>query len=407
MTLTGLHIVLGVSGGIAAYKSPDLVRRLREAGAEVRVVLTAGAQAFVTPLTFQAVSHQPVHTDLLDPDAEAGMGHLELARWADLVVIAPASADVMARLAHGHADDLLTTLCLATHAPLVLAPAMNHVMWQAPATRENAEHLAARGVRLLGPAEGPLAEGESGPGRMLEPREIVAALGGSGALAGERVLITAGPTREAIDPVRFIGNRSSGRMGLAVAAAAGRAGAEVTLVAGPSALATPPGVHRIDVESAREMHAAVMQRVAECDIFIATAAVADYRVENVPDRKIKKSDGPLTLELVPNPDILRDVAALPTPPFTVGFAAETERLREHAEAKRVAKGVDLIAANLVGGARDTGFDSTDNALEVFWAGGHRSLPRASKAQLAEALVVLIAERRHGHDQATHSGSPPR
>ncbi|PWG63108.1 bifunctional phosphopantothenoylcysteine decarboxylase/phosphopantothenate--cysteine ligase CoaBC [Sediminicurvatus halobius] len=402
MQLDGLRIVLGVSGGIAAYKSPDLVRRLREAGAEVRVVLTAGALAFVQPLTFQAVSHRPVHTELLDPEAEAGMGHIELARWADLILVAPASADLMARLAHGHADDLLTTLCLASEAPLVLAPAMNHVMWRAAATRDNAERLTARGVRLLGPAEGPLAEGESGPGRLLEPREIVALLAGDGPLRGERVLITAGPTREAIDPVRFIGNRSSGRMGFAVAAAAARAGAKVVLVAGPCSLATPGGVERVDVESAREMHEAVMQRAGDCDIFIATAAVADYRVDRVPEQKIKKSDQPVALTLVPNPDILQAVAGLPRAPFTVGFAAETERLAEYAEAKRARKGLDMIAANLVGGGRDTGFDSADNALEVFWAGGHRSLPRAPKIQLAEALVALIAERRHGNDQTTDS-----
>lgn len=407
MVLNGLRIVLGVSGGIAAYKSPDLVRRLREAGADVRVVLTAGARAFVQPLTFQAVSHRPVHTDLLDPDAEAGMGHLELARWADLILIAPASADLMARLAHGHADDLLTTLCLASEAELVLAPAMNHVMWRAAATRANADQLSARGARLIGPAEGPLAEGESGPGRLLEPREIVAALAGDGPLRGERVLVTAGPTREAIDPVRFIGNRSSGRMGFAVAAAAARAGAAVTLVAGPCDLATPPGVERVDVESAREMHTEVMQRAASCDIFIATAAVADYRVEQVPSQKIKKTGERLTLELVPNPDILQDVAGLQPPPFTVGFAAETERLREHAESKRTRKGADMIAANLVATGDGTGFDSPDNALEVLWDGGHRSLPRAPKAELAAALVALIAERRHGHRQAPDTGPEAR
>jgi len=407
MDLTGLRIILGVSGGIAAYKSPDLVRRLREAGADVRVVLTAGAQAFVQPLTFQAVSHRPVHTDLLDPEAEAGMGHLELARWAELILIAPASADLMARLAGGHADDLLTTLCLASEAELVLAPAMNHVMWGAPATRANAERLSARGAHLLGPAEGPLAEGESGPGRLLEPREIVAALAGDGPLRGERVLVTAGPTHEAIDPVRFIGNRSSGRMGFAVAAAAARGGAQVTLVAGPCHLATPPGVERVDVESARGMHEAVMQRVAGCDIFIATAAVADYRVERVPDQKIKRTGERMTLELVPNPDILREVAALRPAPFTVGFAAETEHLREHAESKRARKGVDMIAANLVASGDGTGFDSPDNALEVLWDGGHHSLPRAPKAELAAALVALIAERKHGHRQAADTGPEAR
>jgi len=393
MTLSGRHIILGVSGGIAAYKSPDLVRRLREAGAEVRVVLTRGAQAFVTPLTFQAVSHQAVHTDLLDADAETGMGHLELARWADEILIAPATADVMARLAHGLADDLLTTLCLATEAPITLCPAMNHIMWQAAATRDNAEILERRGIRMLGPADGPLAEGESGPGRLMEPRDIVTALQGESshsAIAGRHVLITAGPTHEPIDPVRFIANRSSGRMGFALAAAAAQAGARVSLVAGPVKLTTPSGVERVDVKTADQMHEAVMARAAEADIFIAAAAVADYRVEQIADQKLKKSDNSLTLNLKPNPDILKDVAALPSGPLTVGFAAETESVREHARAKLVDKRLDMIAANQVGDGM--GFDVDGNTLDVIWADGEQRLGPAPKRDVATALIQLIGER---------------
>ncbi|MCS4503014.1 bifunctional phosphopantothenoylcysteine decarboxylase/phosphopantothenate--cysteine ligase CoaBC [Arhodomonas aquaeolei] len=397
--LTGCRVLLGVTGGIAAYKAPDLVRRLRETGADVRVVLTAGARAFVQPLTFQAVSGRPVHHDLLDPDAEAAMGHIELARWADQVLIAPASADFMARLAHGLADDLLATLCLATDAPISLAPAMNRLMWANAATRANREVLEARGVRLIGPGEGSQACGETGAGRMLEPEAIVAALAvGDGPLTGERVLITAGPTREAIDPVRYISNRSSGRMGFALAAAAAARGAAVTVVAGPCAEPTPPGVERIDVETAQQMHEAVMARAGTTGIFIAAAAVADYRVAEAATQKIKKRGGGdgLTLSLVRNPDILADVAARDTArPFVVGFAAETETLHEHAEAKRRDKGADMIAANWVG-RQGSGFDSERNALEVLWEGGHTSLSDAPKADLANALMDLIIERYHGH-----------
>jgi len=393
MRLTDQNILLGVTGGIAAYKAPDLVRRLRESGARVRVVLTRGAQAFVTPLTFQAVSHEPVHTDLLDPEAEAGMGHLELARWADRVIIAPASADAMARLAHGLAGDLLTTLCLATRAPICVCPAMNHVMWQSAATAANAATLRDRGMQLLGPVDGPLAEGESGPGRLMEPGDIVAALDTPGALAGRSVVITAGPTREPIDAVRFIANRSSGRMGFAVAAAAARAGATVTLIAGPGQQPTPPGVQRIDVETATEMHAATLDRAREADLFIAAAAVADYRVAQPADHKVRKSDAPPTLTLQPNPDIVGDVAALPTPPFTVGFAAETHDVTDHARAKLEAKGLDMIAANQVG--EGLGFEVSENTLDVLWASGHRRLGPLGKAQLAEALIELIGAHCHG------------
>lgn len=393
MNLSGKHIILGVSGGIAAYKSPDLVRRLREAGAVVRVVLTRGAEAFVTPLTFQAVSHQPVHTHLLDAEAETGMGHLELARWADQVVIAPATADFMARLAHGIADDLLTTLCLATEAPITLCPAMNHIMWQAQATQANSHVLVQRGVRMLGPTEGALAEGESGPGRLMEPRDIVSALQSATshpAISGKRILITAGPTHEPIDPVRFIANRSSGRMGFALAQAATHAGAQVTLVTGPVRLTTPAGVERIDVKTAEQMHDSVMQQVEQADIFIAAAAVADYRAQAIADRKIKKSEAPKALQLTPNPDILQAVANLPNGPFTVGFAAETDSVREHAQAKLAQKRLDMIAANQVGDG--IGFDVETNTLEVIWANGEQRLGPANKAQVAEALIQLIGER---------------
>lgn len=394
MAVSAERIVLGVTGGIAAYKAPDLVRRLRDAGAEVRVVLTHGAQAFVSPLTFQAVSHQAVRTDLLDPEAEAGMGHLELARWADHVVIAPASADCLARLAAGLADDLLTTLCLATEAPITVCPAMNHVMWNAAATRDNLATLERRGIQFIGPDDGSLAEGEFGPGRLVEPTEIVRRLTApeSGPLAGHHVLITAGPTHEPIDPVRFIANRSSGRMGFAVAAAARQAGARVTLVAGPCEQATPPGVQRVDVETAMDMHQAVMAHVHECEVFIATAAVADYRVASPETQKLKKAAGPPSLALTLNPDILAEVAALPDGPFTVGFAAETHHLEDHARDKLTTKGLDMIAANQVGEGQ--GFGVPDNALSVLWRQGQQSLGPAPKSRLAHQLIALVGEKLH-------------
>jgi phosphopantothenoylcysteine decarboxylase/phosphopantothenate--cysteine ligase len=386
------RVCLIVTGGIAAYKAPDIVRRLRERGTEVRVVMTTAAQAFVQPLVFQAVSGQPVHTSLLDPAAEAAMGHIELARWADTVLVAPASADFLARLAAGLADDLATTLCLATEAPLVVAPAMNRLMWAAPATRANCALLANRGVRMLGPGEGAQACGETGAGRMLEPTDIVAALAvpAGGPLTGLRVLLTAGPTQEAIDPVRVITNRSSGKMGYAVARAARAAGAEVCLVSGPTRLDAPSGVRRVAVTSAAEMHAAVMAEVDACDIFIATAAVADYTLEAA-EHKVKKQGRDLVLTLSPTVDILAAVAAQPTPPFTVGFAAETRDLLTYARDKLTRKRLHMVAANLVG-QPGTGFDADENELQVVWPEGECALGRASKDELAARLIALVGER---------------
>ncbi len=392
------RVLLGVSGGIAAYKSPDLVRRLRERGFDVRVVMTRGAANFITPLSLQAVSGQPVHTTLLDEQAEAAMGHIELARWADVVLVAPATADLMARLAHGLADDLLTTLCLATDAPIVLAPAMNGRMWAAAATRSNVETLRARGVRMLGPGSGDQACGEVGEGRMLEPAELAALLdagvpvpGRSQELAGLGVLITAGPTREAIDPVRYISNHSSGKMGYAVAAAARAAGASVILVSGPSDLPAPSGVERVCVESANDMRDAVLSRVEGCDIFISAAAVADYRPAVRAEQKIKKKETSLEIALVRNVDILAEVAAGDHPPFTVGFAAETERLEAHAREKLARKRLDMIAANPVGG-ENIGFGVDTNRLRVFWKDGEADLGEATKTDLAGRLVALVSGR---------------
>ncbi|MGD8312076.1 MAG: bifunctional phosphopantothenoylcysteine decarboxylase/phosphopantothenate--cysteine ligase CoaBC [Gammaproteobacteria bacterium] len=391
--LSGKRVLLGVSGGIAAYKSAELVRRLREQQAEVRVVMTPGARAFITPLTLQALSGNPVHTALLDGASEAAMGHIELARWADVLLVAPATADFLARLAQGRANDLLAAVCLACEAPLAVAPAMNRVMWENAATADNVTRLRERDVRILGPATGAQACGETGPGRMLEPGELVAALSGlfhTGSLAGCRVLVTAGPTREAVDPVRYIGNRSSGRMGYAVAAAAAEAGATVTLVSGPVTLQTPPQVRRIDVESAADMLAAVMDNLGGVDIFIGVAAVADYRPSKPAAQKIKKHASGVRLELTRNTDILAAVAGLPAAPFTVGFAAETEDLAANARRKLAAKSLDMIAANLVGAGQ--GFGTGDNALQVFWADGEQHLARSGKARLASQLVALIAAR---------------
>lgn len=394
-SLADRQICLVVSGGIAAYKAPDLVRRLRDAGAHVRVVMTRAATEFVRPLTFQAVSGAPVHVDLLDPQAEAAMGHIELARWAELVIVAPASADYLARLAHGLADDLATTLCLATAAPLLVAPAMNRQMWAHAATRANLALLRERGVAVCGPEEGSQACGETGAGRMAEPLQIVDAAGAlfarGDALAGLHVLLTAGPTQEPIDPVRFITNRSSGKMGYAVAAAALEAGARVTLVSGPTRLVPPAGCTVVSVTSAADMLAAVLAHVATADIFIATAAVADYTVAAPAAQKMKKQGEGLTLTLAPTTDILRTVAARPGAPFTVGFAAETERLAEYARGKLEAKSLNMIAANLVGQA-GSGFESDDNELSVFWSGGEKQLGKASKSTLARALMAIIAER---------------
>lgn len=391
--MLGKRILLGVSGGIAAYKSPDLVRRLRERGAEVQVVMTEAAQKFVTPMTFQAVSGRPVRTDLWDEAAESAMGHIELARWANLVLVAPASADFLARLANGLADDLLATLCLASEAPIAVAPAMNQAMWRHAATRANVEVLTRRGVHVLGPAEGEQACGEFGAGRMLEPLEIVERLlpilAPSGPLRGKRVLITAGPTRERIDPVRFISNRSSGKMGFAVAEAARDAGAEVVLVAGPVSLPTPCGVRRVDVESAAEMYDAVMREVGNADVYISTAAVADYRPARPADQKIKKTSDRLGIEMERTTDILAAVAALPDRPFVVGFAAETESVEQNARTKLLKKNLDMIAANEVG--HDKAFDCPDNELFVLWRGGRRDLGRGPKTALARSLIAVIAE----------------
>jgi phosphopantothenoylcysteine decarboxylase/phosphopantothenate--cysteine ligase len=387
------HILLGVTGGIAAYKSPDLVRRLRERGAEVQVVMTAAAREFVTPTTFQAVSGRAVRTDLWDPAAEAAMGHIELARWADAVLIAPASADFLARLAAGRADDLLATLCLATEAPIAVAPAMNHVMWSNQATRANVAQLAARGVLVLGPAAGDQACGEEGMGRMVEPLELAeqlaALLAGDGELAGRRVLITAGPTRERLDPVRFISNRSSGKMGFAVAQAARAAGAEVVLVSGPVSLPTPPGVRRIDVESAADMLAAVLKELPGTHVFISTAAVADYRPMRAAQQKIKKTSDTIEVAMERTADVLATVAARPERPFVVGFAAETEAVEQNARTKLLKKNLDMIAANEVGD--DKAFDSDENQLIVLARGARYELGRAGKLALARGLVSLIAQ----------------
>ncbi|HJW06552.1 MAG TPA: bifunctional phosphopantothenoylcysteine decarboxylase/phosphopantothenate--cysteine ligase CoaBC [Rhodanobacter sp.] len=395
MSLAQRRILLGVSGGIAAYKSCELVRRLRDLGAEVRVVMTEGATRFVSPTTFQALSGQPVRISLWDAQAEAAMGHIELARWAERILVAPASADLLARLAHGLADDLLTTLCLASAAPLYLAPAMNQQMWAHPAVQENLATLRRHGAHMLGPAAGDQACGDVGSGRMLEPHELrdaLAASFGEPLLAGLRVLVSAGPTYEDIDPVRFIGNRSSGKMGFAVAAAAAQAGAEVSLVAGPVSLATPPGVaRRIDVRSAAQMHAAVLAAAAAADIYIGAAAVGDYRPQEVAAQKLKKRDGDeLVLRLAENPDILASLSAQTAHPFLVGFAAETHDVASYAQGKLRHKGLDMIAANQVGGG--LGFEATDNALTLYWADGAVELPRAEKSELARQLVVRVAER---------------
>lgn len=392
--LKSRRILLGVTGGIAAYKSAELVRRLRQAGAEVRVVMTASATEFITPLTMQALSGNPVHLHLLDSKAEAAMGHIELARWADAILVAPASANFIARLSHGLADDLLSTLCLATEAPLLIAPAMNRVMWAHPATQANCQTLAERGVTLLGPAEGEQACGEVGAGRMVEVEALLRGLGElwqGGPLAGCKVVVTAGPTREAIDPVRYISNHSSGKMGYAVAQAARDAGAEVVLVSGPVQLEMPEGVERIAVESAAEMSDAVKRQVADAQLFIAAAAVADYRPQQAEEKKIKKQNAELTIELERTEDILATVAAN-RGLFCVGFAAETHDLEHYARDKLERKGLAMVAANLVG--EGLGFNVDNNALTVFWPEGQREIALADKRTVARELIEIIAERYH-------------
>jgi len=396
MSLANRHILLGVTGGIAAYKAAELARLFVKAGAEVQVIMTGSAMQFIGAMTFQAITGKETRSDLFDSAHEAAMGHIELARWADLVIVAPATANFIALMAQGRAGDLLSTLCLATAAPVAVAPAMNQQMWADPATQANIETLRARDRLIWGPAAGEQACGDVGPGRMLEPADIFEAAReqfSSGTLAGVRALVTAGPTHEAIDPVRFIGNHSSGKMGFAVAQALEEQGAEVTLVAGPSSLPTPPGVMRIDVESALEMHAAVMEQAGNCDLFVATAAVADYRPERVADSKIKKTAESLDLHLVKNPDILADVAALEKGPYTVGFAAETHEVAQYADEKRRNKKIDMIAANEVGGKRG-GFNHDENALLVLWEGGQQELPMTGKLRLARQLVELISQKIH-------------
>ncbi len=392
--LANRQILLGITGGIAAYKAAELLRRLQNCGADVRVVMTPAATEFITPLTLQALSGHPVHTALLDPEAESGMGHIELARWADLVVVAPASADFMARLVQGLGNDLLSAVCLATSARICLAPAMNQAMWSNPATRTNAEILQQRGITLWGPADGLQACGDIGPGRMLEVDDLVAEIAGqfdTGLLAGKRVLITAGPTREAIDPVRYISNHSSGKMGFALARACADAGAITTLIAGPVALPSPPRVKRIDVVSAQDMFDEVMARVNAVDIVIAAAAVADYRAEQVAPGKIKKTGADtMNLALVKTPDIIASIASIEAGPFTVGFAAETESVEQFARDKMLRKKLDMIIANDVS-RTDIGFGSEDNAVMVFWPAGAAEYQKMSKAQLSEKLVEKLSE----------------
>ena len=386
------RILLGVSGSIAAYKAAELVRRLKEGGADVRVVLSQGGAEFVTPLTFQALSGNPVHTDLLDVEAEAAMGHIELARWADAIVVAPASANFISRLAQGRADDLLSAICLATESPVAIAPAMNQQMWANAATQKNLKTLTDRGVTQFGPAVGDQACGETGLGRMLEAGELAqhtAGLFETGSLAGLTVLVTAGPTQEAIDPVRYLSNRSSGKMGYAVAQAAAEAGAKTLLVSGPTSLAAPPCVQRADVKSAQQMRDVVMEHVNDCNIFISAAAVADYRVAEPAVQKIKKQKEELTLQLVRNPDVLSEVAAIKNGPFTVGFAAETESLEAHAREKLQNKNLDMIAANLVG--EEKAFDQEENALLVLTANEQHELPQTHKEKLARQLVSIVAK----------------
>ena len=396
MGLAGKKIVLGVSGGIAAYKTPELVRRLRERGAEVRVAMTEAAKAFITPLSLQAVSGFPVSDSLLDPAAEAAMGHIELGKWADLVILAPATADLIARVAAGMANDLVTTICLATPSPVAVVPAMNQQMYRNVATQHNIELLAARGLHIWGPDSGSQACGDVGPGRMLDPLEIVELAVNHFAPVNDlqhlNIMITAGPTRERLDPVRYITNDSSGKMGFAVAAAASARGARVTLVAGPVALPTPAGVERIDVESALEMEAAVQQRAQQQHIFIGCAAVADYRAETISSEKIKKQGDELTLKMVKNPDIVAGVAALvENRPYVVGFAAETNNVEEYARQKLLRKNVDLICANDVSLAGQ-GFNSDTNALHLFWQEGDKVLPLERKALLGQRLLDEIVTR---------------
>lgn len=392
---TPQHILLGISGGIAAYKSAELVRLLKKQGAEVRVVMTESACQFISPLTFQALSGNPVHSQLLDADSENAMGHINLARWADVLVIAPATANILAKLSHGYADDLLSTLYLAASCPVMVAPAMNQAMWQKAVTQENIARLQRHGVTIIGPEPGEQACGDIGPGRMTEPSAICAYLHQQFCtdpyLSGLDILISAGPTREPLDPVRYITNRSSGKMGYALAQAAINAGANVTLVSGPSQLPAPPRCRFIQVETAAEMYSAVIANASDHAIYIGAAAVADYSPSLVQTEKIKKHEPQSTLLLHKTKDILAEVASLANRPFTVGFAAETTDLEAYARDKLTRKNLDMIAANWVG-RTEGGFDSDNNALQVFWRDGGQALAMTDKAQLAEQLLRLIAGR---------------
>ncbi len=403
--LKNKRILLGVTGGIAAYKSADLVRRLKDAGAEVRVVMTAAATQFVTPLTFQALSGNRVHTQLLDSESEAGMGHIDLARWADALLIAPASANFLAKLTYGLADDLLSTLALATSAPIAVAPAMNQQMWANPATQYNIQKLHQRDIFIYGPAQGSQACGEEGLGRMLEPMQLVTALSRlfeTGTLQGLKVLVTAGPTYEDIDPVRFIGNRSSGKMGYTVATAAKEAGAEVTLISGPTSLSPPLNVECINVRSAKQMYDAVMSQVDDCDIFIAAAAVADFSPTHYASQKIKKQSSPLKMiELEQTKDILATVSDLPERPYCIGFAAESDHLEKYAQDKLKSKRLDIVAANWIN-RKNSGFESDHNALTLYWGENQLDLSHAPKLQLAQNLISFIAEKYHAQHRVKNS-----
>ena len=397
LTLHNRRILLGITGGIAAYKAAELTRRLQDQGADVRVIMTRSATEFITPLTMQALSKHPVHLDLHNPDTESVMGHIELARWADLVLIAPASANFLARLAHGHGDDLLTAVCLAAECPVAIAPAMNQAMWAKSPTQKNRALLVERGIHFLGPDSGIQACGEVGAGRLLDIEALLVGasnLFASGRLQGKTVLITAGPTREAIDPVRFISNHSSGKQGYALASAAVDAGARVILVSGPTALTAPERVDLVKVTSAQDMHEAVQARLPETDIMIGVAAVSDYRPKMVETQKIKKGqcgERTLTLELVENPDIIAEAAKHSNAPFTVGFAAETENLENYAKRKLLEKNLAMIVANNVANSQ-IGFNSDANATTIFWAGGEINIPMMSKRALSERLISIIADR---------------
>ena len=394
--LTNQHILLGITGGIAAYKSAELIRRLKDNGALVKVVMTSAAKSFITPLTLQALSGEPVYDTLLDEKAEYAMGHIALARWANWILVAPASADFIARIAHGHANDLLTTLCLASSAPMMIVPAMNRLMWENVATQNNVNLLRERGMYFLGPEKGFQACGETGFGRMTEPDQIIEQLvvhNKTNLLTNKRVLITAGPTHEPIDPVRYISNRSSGKMGYALAQAAFEAGAIVTLISGPVTLTCNKTIERETVQTAEQMLSNVMKKIKQTDIFIATAAVADYKVDTIAHQKIKKTLDKIDLHLIKNPDILASVTTLPNPPFTVGFAAETHDILKTAKKKLSTKKVDLIFANDVM-KKNSGFEADNNEVTAIWEKGEKFFPSATKTQLAKQLIAFISERYH-------------